>query len=112
MSKAKFANETSNPTDQVLLIVLHICLRICIGKGAGAHQWNISLHDLSGIGYVRTYILFPAFRSSELRTNCEIVDLHLSDYLRPYHFACQDGPFVAISTTVCASKKHQSVYVV
>lgn len=55
---------------------------MCVGKGAGVHQWNLSMHDYMGV----LFVLFSFVIFSNRVLTVGVVALRCSDCLRPHHF--------------------------
>lgn len=45
--------KSSDRVNQLFLIALLICGRMCVTEGAGVHQWNLPMHNYIGVLYVQ-----------------------------------------------------------
>ena len=44
---------SSNMIDQLFHVALIVCGRLCLGEGAGVHQWDLKMHNSIGVNYVQ-----------------------------------------------------------
>lgn len=86
-----------------------VCARICLGEGAGVHQWNVTVQSFIGVAFVR-FLIQIAF--VELQTDLELVAIYCSNILRPGHLLDQDDSSDAIRSFICYPQSREPLHVV